>query len=282
MLTLTEANNWTETIVFAGGVTPERDDGNQNLWHPVDTAASESLVSITPLFDNPQWVDVDDLPEGRTMDKRVLMVNGASFGTEGYGWDSWAAPYGQSYAHTPILRPAYLNTSAPQGQMWDTAAMPNSTVPRLYHSVATLVKDGSVPSPFLLQLQSYYDSPRPLPSNLPTSLSYGGSPFNVSLSAESVRDVDLEAEISVMLMRTGFSTHVRKIGARSLELPHTFSTYDDGSVTLHLARSLGVLMASSWWEGQGSHDAFALREVSCFRDGRVSQQRVGPSSEASA
>ncbi|GAA5992156.1 hypothetical protein JCM11641_003258 [Rhodosporidiobolus odoratus] len=289
MLTLTEANNWTETIVFAGGVVPERDDWNQNLWHPVDTAASSSLVSITPLSDNPQWADLDDLPEGRTMgnlvmlpDKRVLMLNGASFGSEGYGWDSWAAPYGQSYAHTPILRPAYLDTSAAQGQMWDMAGLPNSTVPRLYHSVATLVKDGSVwiggsnPNVDVITEQnnatypykvrwpdfpfrstglivltgiswqteyrverfypSYYDSPRPLPSNLPTRLSYGGSPFDVALPAESVRVADLEAEVSVMLMRTGFSTHVMNMGARSLELPHTFSTNDDGSVTLHVSQ----------------------------------------------
>ncbi|BGP20435.1 hypothetical protein JCM10213_001557 [Rhodosporidiobolus nylandii] len=124
MLPLSWRDNYTERIVFAGGVTPRRDDWNQNLWHPVDTEASTSLVSITPLAQNPQWEDLDDLPEPRTMgnliilpDKRIVMLNGAQFGSEGYGWDDWAQPYGQSYAHAPQLAPRYLNASAPAGRM---------------------------------------------------------------------------------------------------------------------------------------------------------------------
>ncbi|GAA6042384.1 hypothetical protein JCM8097_004488 [Rhodosporidiobolus ruineniae] len=266
MLPLVASNNYTETLIFAGGMTPERDDWNQNLWHPVDTQASTSLVSITPLVDNPTWSDLDDLPEGRSMgnliilpDKRILMLNGAHYGSEGYGWDAWAAPYGQSYARDPVLRPAYLNVSKPAGQQWDTN-LPNSTIPRMYHSVATLLFDGSVwvggsnPNvdvitpennasyPFKTEYRverfypSYYDSPRPQPSGIPDSLSYGGDPFDVSLPSSSVSGVSLDSGISVMLIRTGFSTHVMNMGQRALELQHSYSTQSDGGVVLHVSQ----------------------------------------------
>ncbi|BGP20436.1 hypothetical protein JCM10213v2_008584 [Rhodosporidiobolus nylandii] len=106
----------------------------------------------------------------------------------------------------------------------------------MYHSVATLLNDGSVwvggsnPNVDVITEQnnasypyktewrverfypSYYDSPRPAPTGLPTSLSYGGDPFTLALPSSSVDGVDLEADVSVMLIRTGFSTqsvHIR-------------------------------------------------------------------------
>ncbi|GAA5859156.1 hypothetical protein JCM8547_008892 [Rhodosporidiobolus lusitaniae] len=269
MLPLLPSNNYTETLIFAGGMTPERDDWNQNEWHPVDTQASASLVSITPLAENAGWTDLDDLPEGRSMgnliilpDKRIWMGNGAAYGSEGYGWDSWAAPYGQSYAREPVLRPAYLNTSAPAGQMWDTS-LSESEVPRMYHSVATLLYDGSIwvggsnPNvdvitdennasyPFKTEYRverfypSYYDSPRPVPSGLPTSLSYGGSPFvftlpSSSLSAlptsSSASAAEISSQLSIMVIRTGFSTHVMNMGQRAIELVHSVEVEDGGEV----------------------------------------------------
>ncbi|GAA6053897.1 hypothetical protein JCM3770_005322 [Rhodotorula araucariae] len=265
MLPMLAGDNYTQTIVFAGGMTPEHDDWNQNLWHMVDTPASNSLVAITPLAANPTWMDLDNLPEGRSMgnlillpDKRVLLLNGAAKGSEGYGWDTWAQPYGQSYAQDPVLRPAYLNTSAPAGSMWDTG-VPASTIPRMYHSVATLLNDGSVwvggsnPNvdviteannasyPYKTEFRverfypSYYDLPRPETGNLPSTVTYGGAPIDVSLPASSVAGVDLERGISVMLMRFGFSTHVMNMGARAVELPHTYTSDADGSATLHVS-----------------------------------------------
>ncbi|TNY21582.1 glyoxal oxidase N-terminus-domain-containing protein, partial [Rhodotorula diobovata] len=90
MLPMLPQNDYAQTIVFAGGMTPVRDDWNQNLWDIVDTPASRSLVAIRPLDNNAAWLDLDDLPEPRTMgnliilpDKRLLMVNGAGKGSEG-------------------------------------------------------------------------------------------------------------------------------------------------------------------------------------------------------
>lgn len=53
---------------------------------------------------------------------------------------------------------------------------------------------------------SYWDSPRPEPSGLPSTVSYGGAPFDISLPGSSLTDASLEHDVSVMLMRTGFST----------------------------------------------------------------------------
>lgn len=97
MLALTSESNFEPTILFCGGMTPERDDWNQNEWHVVESDASTSCVSIKPMDGNPAYVDEDDLPEPRSMgsflnlpDERLILFNGAMKGVAGYGWDAWA------------------------------------------------------------------------------------------------------------------------------------------------------------------------------------------------
>lgn len=53
---------------------------------------------------------------------------------------------------------------------------------------------------------SYYDAPRPVPAGLPTSLSYGGAYFDITLPASSLTGGSLN-KIKVNVIRTGFSTH---------------------------------------------------------------------------
>ena len=120
----------------------------QNEWDIVDTPASSSVVGISPLEDAPTWQDYDDLPEGRTMgnliqlpDQRVLLLNGAAQGSEGYGWDDFAL--NQSYAQGPRLSCRYFDSRAPVGSQWDLDCG-TSSIPRMYHSTATLLFDGSV------------------------------------------------------------------------------------------------------------------------------------------
>ena len=64
-------------------------------------------------------------------------------GTAGYGNDSWAI--GHSYADDPALTPTIYDPSAPSGQRWLSNNLSASTVPRLYHSSATLLPDGGYP-----------------------------------------------------------------------------------------------------------------------------------------
>lgn len=54
--------------------------------------------------------------------------------------------------------------------------------------------------------QSYYDSPRPRPTGLPRSISYGGDYFDITLPSSDLVDVDLASDVAIVLIRTGFSS----------------------------------------------------------------------------
>lgn len=53
---------------------------------------------------------------------------------------------------------------------------------------------------------SYYDEPRPQPTGIPSTISYGGAPFDVNLPVASRNGAAL-GDIKIALMRTGFQTH---------------------------------------------------------------------------
>ena len=94
------------------------------------------------------YFEDDPLPEGRSMgnlillpNAKILMLNGANTGTAGYGTENWAV--NESYADTPVLMPIMYDPSAPQGKRWSRDGLSASTIPRMYHSSATLLPDGS-------------------------------------------------------------------------------------------------------------------------------------------
>jgi hypothetical protein len=70
----------------------------------------------------------------------IFCVNGANMGTAGYGNNTWAI--GQSFADQPVLTPLLFNPEAPAGQQWSSNGLSASTIPRMYHSSATLLPDG--------------------------------------------------------------------------------------------------------------------------------------------
>lgn len=263
MLPLTVGNNYTATILFCGGMDPKRDDWNQLKWEVINTKTSTSCVSINPLDASPVYTDEDDLPEARGMgnfiilpDRRMFLVNGASYGSEGYGWQNWTQ--GQSYARNPVNIPSYYNHSAPAGQRWDNN-LPASTINRMYHSSATLLPDGSVfiagsnPNadviteannasyPYKTEYRAerfypdYYDAPRPNVTGIPASISYGGDGFDLTLPSTSLNGSSLD-NIFIGLMRTGFSTHAMNMGMKYVELQHSYTANKDGSATLHVAQ----------------------------------------------
>lgn len=146
MLPLTPANNWTATILFCGGSNIASDQWNTG-WNIAAFPASSSCVKITPDLTGSYEHD-DPLQEGRVManfvllpDGKVFCVNGANSGVSGYGNDSWAI--GQSYGDNPILTPAIFDASQPAGKRWSQDGLSASTVPRMYHSTAVLLADGT-------------------------------------------------------------------------------------------------------------------------------------------
>lgn len=83
----------------------------------------------------------------------------------------------------------------------------------------------------------YYDSRRPEPQGLPSTLSYGGNYFDVQLSKDDIKDGALALEkTKVVVIRTGFSTHAINFGQRMVQLENTYTLADDGSATLHVSQ----------------------------------------------
>ncbi|RSH80521.1 uncharacterized protein EHS24_009101 [Apiotrichum porosum] len=261
MLAMTPANNWTASVIFCGG-SNYGDSINWAAQQQLPTyAASTSCVSINPDVDA-NWYTEDALDAGRSMgqfinlpDRRLLFVNGAGTGTAGYGTDTWAV--GHSYADNPQYQSYYLDKSKPAGQRWSKAA--TSKIARMYHSSAVLLPDGSVavagsnPNPDYIPnngtytyftdssieifYPDYYDKSRPKPSGMPSTITYGGDYFNVTLTKADLGGKTLNINnTNAVIIRTGFSTHSMNMGQRHVELMTSFTTTDDGGAVLHVAQ----------------------------------------------
>ncbi|KXN90309.1 Galactose oxidase [Leucoagaricus sp. SymC.cos] len=266
VLPMTPANNWTATILFCGGsnvTTPQWSDPG---FVAIQQKASTSCVKITPDV-SPNYQHDDPLPDGRSManfillpDGTVFCVNGARFGklvilgTAGYGNNSWAV--GQSYADEPQLMSLIYNGSAPEGRRWSSEGLSPSQIPRMYHSSATLLPDGSVlvagsnpnsdyatdvkyPTQYKVETfyPPYYNTRRPEPQGLLTQLSYGGSSFTVTLTLDDLHgDITNIARTKVVVIRTGFSTHSMNMGQRYVELESTYGASPNKSGFLRVSQ----------------------------------------------
>jgi hypothetical protein len=119
--------------------------------------------------------------------------------------------------------PAIYNYSAPAGSRWNRTGLTASKNERMYHSTAILLPDSSIlisgsnPNKDFTTEQWrsrtdvekwypwYYNSPRPALEGAPSSLSYGGDSFDISLGADT--DEATVASAKVVLLRGGFNTH---------------------------------------------------------------------------
>ncbi|KAG8969253.1 hypothetical protein FRC03_003778 [Tulasnella sp. 419] len=259
MLPLTPANNWTATVVFCGGT-----DLQPNQWRKtivLNVPASASCVRMSPDISN-EWEEDESLPEGRVMGNfillpngKIFLVNGVNQGVAGYGNDTWAL--GQSYATGPLYKPLMYDPDAPIGSRFTDQGLSASPIPRLYHSTATLLPDGSVfvtgsnpnadvdynaPWPTEYRVErfypAYYDERRPEPQGLPKQIGYGGNYFDIKLSSTDLGSDPTNSVINtkVVLMRTGFSTHAVNFGQRYLQLNSTYTLDGSGSATLHVSQ----------------------------------------------
>ena len=277
MLPLTPANGYTPTIIFCGGQEmPDPWWGNYS-YPSVDTwtiPASSKCHRITPEpvdGSAPAYVQDDSLPIGRTMgqfialpDGTLLVINGAENGTAGYAQRTGttttfgAMPFGESLASGPVGQPAIYNPAAAPGNRWSTAGLSSSNIPRLYHSSAVLLPDGSVmiagsnpnidvnlttiyPTTYTAEYfyPPYFSAKtRPVPQNIPTTLSYGGNPFDITIPQASYTGSanDAAKNTTVWLIRQGFTTHAMNMGQRIMQLNNTFTVQNNGTIVLHTAQ----------------------------------------------
>ena len=277
MLPLTPANNYTPTLIFCGGQYLEDEQWGNYSWPFIDTwtvAASSDCQLMTPEPEDgssPVYIQDDNLPVGRTMgqfialpDGTMLFLNGGQYGTAGYAQRTLttltfgAMPYGESLATGAVGQPAIYNPNAPAGSRWSTAGLGNSTIPRLYHSSAVLLPDGSVmvagsnpnidvnlttvyPTTYTAEYfyPSYFSaSTRPVPQNIPQTLSYGGTYFDITIPSSSYSGAgnDAAANTTVWLIRQGFTTHAMNMGQRIMQLNNTYTVQSNGSIILHTAQ----------------------------------------------
>ncbi|KGB75973.2 glyoxal oxidase [Cryptococcus deuterogattii R265] len=259
---MTPENNWTATIIFCGGTFLESDQWT-TTWDISQYPANESCVHISPDVDL-TWYQNDPLDTGRSMgnfinlpDGRLFYVNGAHTGTAGYGNQDWCI--GESYADHPLYQSWYFDPTQPSGQRWSKAGV--SSIPRMYHSSASLLPDGNViisgsnPNAdyvdavnnasytYFTQYQveifypDYADHVKPNPQGMPSNITYGGDYFNVTLSASDLFNSPINInKTRAVIMRTGFSTHTMNMGQRHVELETSFTTLDDGGGILHVAQ----------------------------------------------
>lgn len=265
---LTAANNYTHTVNFCGGVSLSKDElvGSKTSGPKLDVlkiAADTSCTSLNPLDAKPVWTDFEPLPEGRVMgsaiilpDLTILVINGARYGTAGYGDRgnmTWMTA-GASYAESPTLTPLIYDPKRPEGKRWSSEGLSASTIPRMYHSTAILLSDGSIfvsgsnPNADVFPLEDRYGteyrvekfyppyfraSRRPQPSGLPDSLSYGGEPFTIELSMDDLfGDTKNIETIMVTYVRPGYSTHAINFSQRAIKLQWSHKPLDNGGVRL--------------------------------------------------
>ncbi|KAF4310289.1 putative glyoxal oxidase protein [Botryosphaeria dothidea] len=127
MLPLSSANNYISDVIICGG------GAYQDITSPTDPSCGR----ISPLSANPAW-EMDSMPQGRGMvegtllpDGTVIWLNGCNHGAQGFGLGT-----------DPTFDALLYNPDAKLGQRWSTAGTTN--IPRLYHSVALLLLDGTL------------------------------------------------------------------------------------------------------------------------------------------
>jgi len=127
LLPLSSSNDWAPEVVICGG------GAYQDITSPTDASCGR----IAPLSAAAEW-EMDAMPEGRGMvegtllpDGTVLWVNGANTGAQGF-----------NLATDPTFEVLIYDPAAVLGQRWTTGA--STDIPRLYHSVALLLLDGTL------------------------------------------------------------------------------------------------------------------------------------------
>jgi hypothetical protein len=262
MLPLIPDNGYAAGIIFCGGSNPPQwgNDGTAG-YNVTAVPADNTCVRIYPDAPNPTYQDDDYLFEGRSMGQFVMlpdgtmwMANGVAMGTAGYGDDRYSI--GQSYGQSPIYLPAIYNHTAPQGSRWNRTGLTASKNERMYHSTAILLPDSSIlisgsnPNKDFTTEQWrtrtdverwfpwYYNNVRPTWNNTPTSITYGGAGFDVSLQATDLAAVQ---SAKVVLIRPGFNTHAIGFGQRMIQLNSTYTLdQQKNTATLHVSQIPGA------------------------------------------
>lgn len=234
LLPLRSQNNYLAEVIICGG----------GAYVGVNSPTDASCGRIKPDSDGPSW-EMDAMPEGRVMvegmllaDGTVLWLNGAHIGAQGFG-----------IADEPALDALIYDPAKALGQRFEVAG--RSEIPRLYHSVALLLLDGTVlvagSNPAEQPLLPGFVNPSNILTKYPTEyrVEIYTPPY---LVGENATRRPQDVLLSTMILRPDGSTFevafVPPHGSRNVNI----SLYHGGFVThgLHMGHRMVVLDHDGW------------------------------------
>jgi hypothetical protein len=148
LLPLSPNNNYTPEILICGGsnIDDSKPGYQISSQNPASSQCSRMVLDEAGI--QAGW-GIEQMPQARIMPDavllptgKVLIVNGGATGISGYG--NVVNQVGASNADNPVLTPVIYDPMAPSGQRFASEGLPSSSIPRLYHSVATLTPAGDV------------------------------------------------------------------------------------------------------------------------------------------
>ena len=88
----------------------------------------------------------------------------------------------------------------------------------------------------------YYSATRPVPQNIPKTLSYGGEYFDITIPSTSYSGAanDAADNTTIWLIRPGFTTHAMNMGQRILQLNHTYTVESNGTKIIPPLRTTSI------------------------------------------
>ncbi|KAH8998260.1 copper radical oxidase [Lactarius hatsudake] len=147
LLPLDPLNGYTPEVLICGG--SNLDDKRPSYKISAKDPASDQCARLllTPAGIAAGW-QVERMPGPRMMPDAVLLptgaivlLNGAASGISGYG--NVREQVGQSNADGAVYAPVLYDHAAPAGSRF-TQGLPESTIPRMYHSTATLTPKADI------------------------------------------------------------------------------------------------------------------------------------------
>lgn len=148
LLPLSSDNDYTAEILLCGGSSIDDAKASWDISSQDPASSQCSRMVLNDAGIQAGW-QVEQMPEARTMPDavllptgKILIVNGAGSGISGYG--NVKDQVGSSNAANPVLTPVLYDPTLPSGQRFSSGGMPSSSIPRLYHSVATLTPNGDI------------------------------------------------------------------------------------------------------------------------------------------
>ncbi|KAF7338079.1 Copper radical oxidase [Mycena venus] len=224
LLPLSPANDYQPEILICGGSTIDdtRPGYEISSQEPASAQCSRMILTDAGIA---AW-ETEEMLQARLMPDAVLLptgdvliVNGAGTGISGYG--NVLNQTGASNADQPVLTPMLYKPSAPHGSRFSSAGMPSSEIPRMYHSVATLVPDG--------RIMIAGSNPNLDRSEVKRGLRSREAPKQLDFDHTTVLTIQLPSkvqenpDVKVVLMDFGYVTHAVHANSRLVYLKATLS-----------------------------------------------------------